>query len=180
MRAMRWVPPAPGNSPILTSGRPETRLGVVGGDALVAGEAELEAAAQRRAVNGRGERLAAGLDAPVELRQLAAFGEQHRRRRCVALALGKLPKRAGQRFQQRQIGAGAECLLARGDHRALDRGVAGDLLDDLGQFLDRRDVDDVHRAPGHVPGDERDAVGIDVELEFVGHRPLLRQRRPTP
>ena len=28
-------------------------------------------------------------------------------------------------------------------------------------------VDYVHRAAGHVPGHERDAVGVDVELELV-------------
>ena len=34
------------------------------------------------------------------------------------------------------------------------------------EFLDHRRVDDVHRAARHVPGDERDAVGVDVELEI--------------
>ena len=154
----------------LDLGQADAGLVVVGGDALVAGEAELEAAAERGAVDGGDERLAAGLDAPVELRQLAALGEQHRRRGLLALALGQVAERARQRFQQRQVGAGAERLLARGDDRALDRGVGRDLLDDRGQFLDRREIDDVHRAPRHVPGDERDAVGIDVELEIVGHR----------
>ena len=180
MRAMRWVPPAPGNRPILTSGRPSAGLVVVGGNALVAGEAELEAAAERGAVDRGDERLAAGFDAPVELRQLAALGEQHRGRGLLALALGEVAERARQRFQQRQIGAGAERVLARGDDRALDRGVGRDLLHDLGQFLDRGEIDHVHRAPGHVPGDERNAVGIDVELEIVGHRSLPRQRRLTP
>ena len=157
--------------------QPEPGLVVVRGDALVAGEAELKAAAKRGAVDGGDERLAAGLDPPVELRQLAAFGEQHRGRSFLALAFGELAERARQRFQQGQVGAGAERVLARGDDRALDRGIAGDFLHDRGQFLDRREIDHVHRASGHIPGDERDAVGIDIELEIVGHRSLPRQRR---
>ena len=33
--------------------------------------------------------------------------------------------------------------------------------------------DDVHRASGHVPGDERDAVGVDVEFEVRSWRSVL-------
>ena len=48
----------------------------------------------------------------------------------------------------------------------------------VAELRDHRLVDDVHRAAGHVPGDERDAVGVDVELE-VGHggRSLRSARR---
>ena len=65
-----------GEQPDLDLGQAEAGLAVVGGDAVVAGEAKLEAAAERGAVDRRDERLAAGLDAPVELRQLAALVEQ--------------------------------------------------------------------------------------------------------
>ena len=34
------------------------------------------------------------------------------------------------------------------------------------KLLHHLEVDDVHRAAGHVPGDERDAVGVGVELEM--------------
>ena len=115
----------------------DARLVVVGGDAVMAGETKLEAAAERGAVDRRDERLAAGLDAPVELRQLAAFVEQKRGGGLLALALRHVGEHAAERFQQREIGAGAERVLARGDDRALDRGIARDLLDELRQLLDR-------------------------------------------
>ena len=41
------------------------------------------------------------------------------------------------------------------------------------------DVDHVHRAAGHVPGDERDAVGVDVEFE-IGHESELLFRYGSP
>ena len=42
----------------------------------------------------------------------------------------------------------------------------GDLLDDLQKLLAHLGGDDVHRAAGHVPGRERDAVGIGLEAEI--------------
>ena len=60
----------------LDLGQAEPRLRVVGGDAVMAGQRQLEAAADRGAVDRRDPRLAAGLDAPIEQRQLAAFVEQ--------------------------------------------------------------------------------------------------------
>ena len=41
------------------------------------------------------------------------------------------------RFQHGEIGAAAEAVLAGGDDRALDRGIARDLFDDRAEFLDR-------------------------------------------
>src|SRR5262249_22051126 len=41
-------------------------------------------------------------------------------------------------------------------------------LDDGGELLDGLEVDDVHRASGRVPGNECDAVGVDIELEVDG------------
>ena len=73
-------------------------------------------------------------------------------------------------FEQRQVSARAERVLARGDDRALDRRVGRNLLDDTGEFGDDAHVDDVHRAAWHVPGNEGDAVCVDVEFEIVGHR----------
>jgi hypothetical protein len=35
-------------------------------------------------------------------------------------------------------------------------------------LVDHRHVDDVHRLARHVPGDQRNAVGVDFELE-IGH-----------
>ena len=73
----------------------------------------------------------------------------------------------------REIGAGAERLLAGGEHRALDGGVGRDLLDDRREFFHHFRVDDVHRPARHVPGDQRDAVGVDLEAEILeGHTHL--------
>ena len=168
MRPTRCVPPAPGNRPILTSGSPTRVLLVVGGDALMAGEAELEAAAERGAVDRRDPRLAGGFQPPIELRQLAALLEQFGDRGFVALRLGEFGEGAAQAFKQREVGAAAEGVLARGDDRALDRGVGRDLFHDAGKLRHHRHVDQVHRPAGHVPGDERDALAIDVELEVGG------------
>src|SRR5438270_3961082 len=58
-------------------GQAQAGLGIGGGDAVVAREAEFESAADRSAVDGGDPRLAAGLDAPVEQRELAALLEHH-------------------------------------------------------------------------------------------------------
>ena len=137
----------------------------------MAGERELEAAAHRRAVERADERLAAGLQAPVKLRQLAALGEQHGIGGFVALRLRHGGEGGGESLEQREIGAAAEGRLARGDDGAFDSGIGRDLFDQPAQFLDDVGIDDVHRAAGHIPGDQRYAVRIDVELE-IGHRQL--------
>ena len=54
-RGRRWVPPAPGTRPILTSGRRDLRARH--GDAVVAAERQLEAAAHADAVDGGDDRL---------------------------------------------------------------------------------------------------------------------------
>ena len=73
------------------------------------------------------------------------------------------------RLKHGEIGAAAEGVLAGRDDRAFDGGVGGDFIDERSQFLDDARVDDVHRALGHVPGDQRDAVGVDIEFE-IRHR----------
>ena len=95
MRAMRCVPPAPGKQTDLDFGQAEPRLVVFGGDAVMAGQRQLEAAAHRGAVDRRDPRLAAGLDAASELRQFAAFLEQPFVRRLLALRLAQVPRRCG-------------------------------------------------------------------------------------
>jgi hypothetical protein len=49
--------------------------GIVGRDPVVTGQTELEAAAERGSVDGRGDRLAAGLQRP-QAREPRAFGLQ--------------------------------------------------------------------------------------------------------
>src|SRR5262252_7597218 len=96
---------------------------------MVAGERKLEAAADRGAVEGRDPGLAAGLDAPEEQRQLAAFLEETERRLFLALILGERRKCAAKRLKEGQIGTGAERVLGRGDHHAFDGGVGRKPLD---------------------------------------------------
>src|SRR5690606_32902670 len=52
-------------------------------------------------------------------------------------------------------------------HRALDRLVGSDPVDDLVEFVHHLLGEDVHRPVLHVPGDEGDAVGIDIDGEIV-------------
>ncbi len=150
----------------LDLGQTEPGSPVVGGDAMMAGERQLETAADRGAVDGGNPRLAAGLDAPVQQRQPAALVEQPRICRFGALRCRQIGEGAAQSFQHRQIGAGAERVLARRNHHALDRAVGRQLLDDGRKLLDHFHVDDVHRAARRIPGDERNAVAVDVEREI--------------
>ncbi len=168
--------------PDLDLRQPETRLRILRRDPVVAGERELEAAADRGAVDGGDPRLAAGLDPPIEQRELAAFLEQAGRRLLLAVA-GKLPEAAAERLEEREIGASAEGVLARGDHHALHGSVTGKLLHQRRELLDRLERDQVHRAARHVPGDEGDAVAVEIDLEVgVAHqclRPSLGLRSST-
>ncbi len=68
-RASRCVPPAPGMMPSRTSVQPD--LGAVGGDAQVAGERQLQPAAERGAVDRR-DRPAAGTPRPRSSSRLSA------------------------------------------------------------------------------------------------------------
>ena len=157
-------------------GQAQAGLGIGGGDAVVAREAEFESAADRSAVDGGDPRLAAGLDAPVEQRELAALLEHHGGSGLFALRARHLGKHLAEFVEHGQVGAGAERVLAADDDRALDRRIARDLLDDRGEFLDHREVDHIHRTIRHVPRHGRDAVRVHVEFEiFVGHRTCSSQ-----
>ena len=133
----------------------------------MAGERQFEAAAERGAVDRGDPRLAGGFDAAEQQRQFAAFVEQRVVGRDLALRRDKLGEAAAQAFQHRQIGAGAERVLARGDDDALDRRVGRKLFDDRRQLLDRRRVETFIERPGNIPGDERNAVAVGLELEIV-------------
>ena len=88
-----------GKQPDLHLGQADARLRIVGGDAMVAGEAQLEAAAERHAVDRRDPRLAAGLQPAVELRQLAALLEERCARRLLALRLARRRRIRGRGFR---------------------------------------------------------------------------------
>ena len=61
IRTVRVTPPPPGSRPSVTSGRPILAALDVGGDAVVTGQRDLQAAAERGAVDGGDDRLAQGL-----------------------------------------------------------------------------------------------------------------------
>ena len=62
MRTVRVTPPPPGSRPRVTSGRPISIFGVVDRDPVVAGQRDLEAAAERGAVDRGDDRLAERLE----------------------------------------------------------------------------------------------------------------------
>ena len=64
-----------------------------------------------------------------------------------------------------QIRAAGERVLAGGDHRALDRLVLGNAIDDRVEFLHHLFGEDIHGFIGHIPGHECNAVRVDVEFE---------------
>ena len=138
----------------------ELDLRVIGDHAIVAGQRQFQTAAQRQAVDRRGDRLAAGLQRAQGSVQLPA---------CI---IGFLQRTTGQHAAGHvaEVSAGAEAArLARSQDGALD-GVVGlhafDPLRDLGHHARGQGV---HRPPGDVEGDQGDAVGIHVDLE-VFHR----------
>ncbi len=139
----------------------------------MAGERELEPTAHRRAVERADPGLAAGLDAPIELRELAALVEHHLGRRFLALLADHVGVEPAHVFEHRQVGAAAECRLGGCNHHALDRGIVRHLVDNRAEFRDDVHGDDVHRAIAHVPCDERNAVAVDVKFE-AGHRRFPR------
>ena len=63
MRTVRTTPPAPGSRPSWTSGKPSWTFGSSSAIAVVAGQADLEAAAERGAVDRGDDRLAERLQA---------------------------------------------------------------------------------------------------------------------
>jgi hypothetical protein len=105
----------------------------VGDDAAVAGERQLEGAAERGAVQRRNHRLAAGLQLAEQTAEAAALIEQHGDSGLFSLFGGKSVKALHQRLQQGNVGAARETFLARGDDDALDGGTGRDLR---GQALD--------------------------------------------
>src|SRR5947207_12299655 len=140
----------------------------------MAGEAELEPAAERRAVDRRGPRFAAGLDLPEQEREIANLREQPRLCGLLALLAGDVAEDLVERFEKAQIGPGAETVLRRSNHGTLDGGIALDPFADGIELAADLGIDDVHRTARHVPSDERDSVAVYLELEIgEGHRLLL-------
>jgi len=128
-----------------------------------------EALAQAQALDGRREGLAAGLQPPEQQRQAPGGLEEVAHRHLLALLGLQLLVGPAEALQHGEVGAAGEIVLAGGDDAALDRRIGRDLLDDLLELVHHAFGDDVHRAAGHVPGRQSDAVGIGLEAE-IGQR----------
>src|SRR4029077_5121992 len=131
--------------------------------AIVTGERKLETAAHGSAIEGTDPWLAGGFEAPVDLRQLAAFLENESGRRFLSLCTNEIGKHGAHTLEHREISTAAEGVLAGSYDRALDGSIRGNFINERAQFLDHARVDDVHRALGHIPGDQRNAVGINIK-----------------
>ncbi len=151
----------------------DARLRIVGHDAIVAGERELQPAAERGSVHRGDDGFLAGF----ELAEGRMQGGHHLERG----GCGILPARAAIGEHLVEIGAGAKAArLSAGDDEALDGGIRRHLVRDFGELGDRRHRQNVERAVGHVPDERDDTVGVLVPLEIDEvHRsdPLDDRRR---
>ncbi len=131
----------------------------------MASERQFEAAAHADAVDRRNDRLAAGLEpSEDEVQPLRPFDEgAHRGFRALFLHPAGVVGPGG--LQEREIRAAD--TFAKADDRALDRGVGRNPVDDLTDLGHDFGIDDVQRAAGHVPRDERDAVGVGLEAKIL-------------
>ena len=91
--------------PDLDLGQADLGLVVVGEHAMMAGERELEGAAEANAMDRDREGLAAGLEAPIELRQLARALEEELVGCFRAFFAERLPMGRAALLQHREIGA---------------------------------------------------------------------------
>ena len=147
IRTVRVTPPAPGSSPRVTSGKADPAARRVERDPVVAGQGDLQAAAERRAVDRRDDRPAEGLQpAQVALDR----GEQRGQRGCV-----------GRRRLDHlgQVAAGEERRLGAGDDDPGDHVAVGlEPVDGGGHGCRVRPVHGVRRLPRVVEGERDDAV----------------------
>ncbi len=164
-RATRCVPPRAGKEPDLDLRQSDARFVGVRDDAIVARQRQFETAAHAHAVDRDGDRFAAGFEPAVDERQLLRPVDKRAHRGVLAFGLGAARVFLARGLEHRQVGARREAILARGEDSALDRCVARDLLGDLAEFADDLGVDHVHRPARHVPGHERDAVGVGFETK---------------
>ena len=136
-RGRRWVPPAPGSRPSLTSGRPTGRPVAT---RIVAGKRDFETAAERGAVDRGNDRLRRCSPSststscrPGALRRLAEFGD---------------------------VGAGDEGAAGAGQHDRLDGGIGERGLEASTERPWRRRSEGIDG--WIVDGQQRDAVAYFV------------------
>ncbi|MCY1535124.1 hypothetical protein D9M68_705150 [compost metagenome] len=131
---------------------------VVQGDAMMAGQADLPAAAKGRTVDGGDHRLAEGFQAA----QLA-LDAQHHLVEGIGLGLGDLD-------QLIEVAAGEEGLLGRGDDDPGDAVLLGfQALDGLAHGLAVHRVHGVGALAGHVHGQDDDIVLAFFVTDGVCH-----------
>ena len=147
MRARRCVPPQPGDDAEIDLGLAEARRGR--GEAQVAGERHLAAAAEREAVDGGDRRLAHRLEQVREI--LAVLGVLARHQRRLGRQLGDVGAR-----DERAV-AGAR------EHRDAALVVVGEAAEGRQQLLEQLARERVEHL-GAVDGHDRDAaVHADVD-----------------
>ena len=138
----------------LDLGEAEQGLGVVDHDPVVAGQRDLQPAAERRAVDGRDHRLAQRLQPPQHRLVLT-----HEAGDLFGVVLGGA-------LEVVQVAAGEERLLGRGDDHPGDLVLLS--LEAVDRRLDRRRVGGVHgvgRLVGVVQGQDHDAVVVLVPAD---------------
>jgi len=137
----------------------------------MAGKRHFQPAAERRAVDGGCNRLAASFKAAqqhVEFQIVFVKRFDALFLRLAAIA------RAGLTAHHGKVGACAERGFAGGQHRTFNGVVTDDLFDNVRQVAHRALAEDVHGAVRHVPGDERNAVAVHFKAKiFVSHKSLL-------
>ncbi len=134
-------------------GKAEACLRVVGGDAVMKGQRQFHATAQRAAVQGRGNRFAAQFEGAQEFVPVANRGMKSRR--------------VGDRAEFGQIAAGDEILLRRADQQAPDGRVGQCHAAGLDKSRHRSAVEDVLRLVGIVEFDGGNALCIDGVVQHL-------------
>ena len=136
---------------------------------MVAGKTKLEAAAHGGPVDRGNPGLAGSFQPPVEQRELAALVEHHFRGGLLAFALEEVGKQRAMRSSMVRSAPPQKASLAEVITAPLIAASLATFSTICESSSVTRCVDDVHRAAGHIPGNERNSVGVDVDLE-IRHR----------
>ena len=138
--------------------RRKTRLGA--GDAEIRRDRQAKPAADRGAMHGGDERLPGAEDA--HRLHIEMIDRQVGRRIALGLLFLFLPVRVA------EIGAGAERLALRRQHRGADFDVLVEFLQRIRDLVDQRDVEEIQRRPADF--DQADmAVLLDADVSVLAH-----------
>ncbi len=158
------------NEAHLGFGEAEANARIVGNHPAMAGERDLQAPAQRGAVDGRHHGLSAELDFAEGAMDIHhGFEGGLRRIRATLAGIGA---------HLVKVGAGAEgARFAAGQDKALDACVFGDGFGDLRELGNRRHGKHIHGLIGLVPDQRDDSVRILIPLEIDEFHVDLRLSR---